>query len=385
MNCPSCRRQVVLQLPPDYCLRRLFFYNNLIQRFSALEAPDQLRADWQSFRQIYAAREVLREQCAGWETARHTRVDVEEPRQWFADLEAVLQWRLNWRYSRQKLDDLGSRLICLSMLETNWGASSESYLQWFGDWDVYRGGALKDSREDFDWEVLQRWRAVLEDLVQRRPDAEDPQIWHKELKDFQQRFKVPLADDSDDEGDDSDNEWDDLQITEWAALRRRFLDWEASRQTPTRVAIRSGQVQALLQRLADWEEVQQKRVLVEDLQKWLNDVKDLAKWRMDWEAMQQDFDADYWRRADREVLQQDWNGYMQWRVGWEVVRAWDGEQSRRDWPTLHRWYTNFANLQQKRPRVQDSQQWHDSVKSLREELAACESETSVIKRSLPER
>lgn len=331
-----------------------------------LEAPDHLCADWQSLRQIYTDREVLREQCISWENAKHNHMVVKGTRQWFADLGAVLQWRLDWRRLRQRLNDVGSRLICLSILETDWGSGLNSYQRWFGDWDAHRKGALNlalSSQEDLDWEVLHRWRATLEDLVQSRPDMEDPQRWRMDLQDFRQRFKAPGDDELVQPRDNSHN-------AEWTALLRRFMDWDVPRQTHTGDATRLEriQIQALLRRLEVWEDAQKRGVLTEDPRKWHEDLKDLLRWRVDWEFVQQDRDADYWRRVDMEVLQQDWNGYVQWRAGWEILRVADAEPKRADWKVLQQWHANFADLQRRHPRTQDSQQWIMDLEDFQEEL-----------------
>ena len=162
---------------------------------------------------------------------------------------------------------------------------------------------------------------------------EDPQQWRADLKDFRQRFPA-----------------DAFAYTKWHVLQKRFVDWETPRQRNDSPV--QQKIQALRQRLVNWEATQRSRdKLVEDLQQWREDLEDLLDWRVDWEFVYIDRDAEYWRGADMENILHDWDSYVQWRVNWEAICIAGGEKSRADWKDLRQWHADFADFAQRHPRT----------------------------------
>ena len=132
-NCPLCKRQVLFTVPSVYRVRRAADRDSLLQRFVDLDAPQQLQADWLSFKQIWAERQKIE----GWEVALRERADVHTSPQWFADFEAVLKWHHNSRDLRRRFNTLGARLTIKIADDINW---TQSYLQWAVDCDDYSKG-----------------------------------------------------------------------------------------------------------------------------------------------------------------------------------------------------------------------------------------------------
>jgi hypothetical protein len=280
--------------------------------------------------------------CADWEVAMRERENAQTSQQWFSEFEAVLQWGSDWVGLLQELEELCTRI-------TPWDTNlNESYLQLIVD--------VEDRWNDvgwkyIDWESNQMWRAIRESLIQRRPDADDPQQWRADLKDFRQRFP-PSA----------------FEFAGWEVLQKRFVDWETPRPSHTDSPIQQ-QIQVLRKRLTDWEETQRGRDgPVEDLQQWRQDLEDLLEWRVDWEFVQRDYDAEYWRHVDGEVIQHDWDDYVDWRINWKAICIAGGEKSRVDWKDLQRWRGDLTDFGQRRPHMQDLAQWCAILKDFREEL-----------------